>query len=489
MTADQDQAYRGRFRLKNGTQLLRSADGGAVLQSDPLRAYKLNRSAFGILERCGSGVHWGHEQDLNAAPGVVAFMDTLLLAGIVEWLPDAPRNPPLVSIVIPVFNRAAQIEACLRSLQALDYPSDKIEIIVVDDASWDHSAAVARRFGVRLIVQPCNRGQSAARNSGAAMARGDIIAFLDSDCVARPEWLRELVPYFQDRRVAVVGGFVDTYYHEKRIDRYEQVCSALNMGPDAAIGRGSNAVFYVPTCNMLISRKVYQQAAGFDESLRVGEDVDLCWRLMAAGHRLLYIPKGRVLHKHRSRLWPALLRRFDYGTSEAMLYSRFPGVVKKFPVRPAAIVLSLILAAALATRSWHWLLLVPGLLAFETLVRRRQMRRKMNIRLPLRATIQGILMAHARFLNYPTFYLVRYHLLLLIGLSFMLPSLIGLWSALIVYPVASVYLRKRPRLSFPVFAFFYLAEHAFYQSGVFWGCLRQKSFRLYRIQTVPKETT
>jgi mycofactocin glycosyltransferase len=483
------QPYGGKLRLKSGTQLLRSGDGGAVLQADPLRAFKLNRSAFGILERCRSGLHGAEDHDGIATAPVVAFLDTLLQAGVLEWMPDPPRDLPAISIVIPVFNRAAQIEACLRSLQTLDYPTDKLEIIVVDDASWDHSAAVARRFDVRLIVRPFNRGQSAARNCGAAAARGDIIAFLDSDCVARPEWLRELVPYFQDRRVAVVGGYVDNYFREKRMDRYEQVCSALNMGPDAAIGRGSNSVFYVPTCNMLVSRKVYQQAGGFDESLRVGEDVDLCWRLMAAGHRLLYIPKGRVLHKHRSRMWPALLRRFEYGTSEALLYSRFPGVVKKFPGRPAAMILFVLLAAALATGAWHWLLFIPGLLAFETVGLRIRMRLKMNIRLPLRAAIKGILMAHVRYLNYPTFYLVRYHLLLIIGLSFMLPSLIGLWSALIVYPVASVYLRKRPRLSFPVFAFFCLAEHAFYQSGVFWGCLRQKSFRLYRIRTVQKETT
>ena len=82
---------------------------------------------------------------------------------------------------------------------------------------------------------------------------------------------------------------------------------------------------------------------------------------------------------------------------------------------------------------------------------------------------------------YLAFYLVRYHLVLLIVLACALPALIWLWLALILFPTLVAYFKKRPQLSFPVFAFFYLAEHAFYQSGAFWGCLKQMSFRLYGI--------
>ena len=111
-----------------------------------------------------------------------------------------------------------------------------------------------------------------------------------------------------------------------------------------------------------------------------------------------------------------------------------------------------------------------------------QLNRKMNIRLPATEIAAAVGKDHFQLAYYLAFYLVRYHLLLFIILSFAVPSLIWLWLALIIFPTLVAYLRKRPRLSFPVFAFFYLAEHAFYQSGAFWGCIKQRSFRLYGIK-------
>jgi mycofactocin glycosyltransferase len=475
----------GRYQLRRGIRLIEAPEGGVILQSNPLRAIKINRPAFEILKQCESGVQAYQMRTCGASSAAGALLDTFRQGGLLDWMPPPARSLPLVSIIIPVYNRPDELEACLASLQQLDYPPGRVEVIVVDDASWDHTAAMARRFDVRLIIQPHNMGQSAARNTGAAAARGEILAFLDSDCVAEPGWLSELVPYFQDSRVALVGGYVAACYDEKLMDRYEQVCSALNMGADPAMGSGSSSVFYVPTCNMLVRRDIYSQAGGLDESLHVGEDVDLCWRLMADHHHLLYVPRGRVLHKHRSNLLSGFARRFDYGTSEAVLYSRFPRITKQFPWQPAGLGIIVVLMTALATRSWIWLVLAAGMLALETGCKWIQLKYKMDIRLPRTAVLAAVVKGHFQLGYYLAFYLVRYHLLLLIGLSVTVPSLIGLWLAVITLPTLVVYLRKRPRMSFPVFAFFYLAEHAFYQSGAFWGCLKQKSFRLYGISFRP----
>jgi len=137
--------------------------------------------------------------------------------------------------------------------------------------------------------------------------------------------------------------------------------------------------------------------------------------------------------------------------------------------------------AALATQSWIWLILIAGLALVEIGCKRVQLLRKMNIRLSGTEMFTAAIKSHFQLAYYLAFYMVRYHLLPLIILAYALPSMIWLWLAVIIFPTLVTYLRKRPRLSFPVFAFFYLAEHAFYQSGAFWGCLKQKSFRLYRI--------
>jgi len=471
----------GCFQLKKGIRLIRTPAGGLLLQSNPLRALKINRAALDILENCRTGLQVDQGQNGPGSKAVLPFLDTFTQGGLLDWVPPRKQALPMVSVIIPVYNRPHEIQECLASLLTLDYPPENVEVIVVDDASRDHTAAVVRRFNVRLIIQPRNLGQSAARNIGVGAAKGEIIAFLDSDCIARPGWLRELVPYFQDPRVALVGGHVDAYYREKRMDRYEQVCSALNMGPEPAMGRGDRCVFYVPTCNMLVRKSAYALVGGLDESLRVGEDVDLCWRLMAAGHHLLYKPLGTVLHKHRNRLLSGLLRRFDYGTSEAVLYDRFPQVTKQFPWQPAGIAMLLAGVAALATQAWPWLALMVGLPVVEAGCKRIQLANKMGIRLPIAEILGAVIKSHFQLAYYLSFYMVRYHLLPLLALACVLPELTWLWLALIVFPVLVTYLRKRPRLGFPVFAFFYLAEHAFYQSGAFWGCLKQKSFRLYRI--------
>jgi hypothetical protein len=105
----------------------------------------------------------------------------------------------------------------------------------------------------------------------------------------------------------------------------------------------------------------------------------------------------------------------------------------------------------------------------------------MAIRLPWKDVLAAVIKDHFQLAFYLAYILVRYHLLLLIVLSFAVPSQIWLWLTIVIFPTLVTYVRKRPRLSFPVFAFFYLAEHAFYQSGAFWGCLKQKRFGLYRI--------
>ena len=260
------------------------------------------------------------------------FLDTLIQKGYVAQdgfarLDDA--DCPAVSVIIPVRNRPAEITACLASLARLDYPAEKLEIIVADDASEDDTPeAVARFPEVRLLRMQQHRQASFCRNRAAEAARGDILAFIDSDCLADATWLRELVPAFRDPALGALGGWVDAASEENGLDRYEKVKSALNIGSWFKRSEPAERFFYVPTCNFLVRRTDFLSLGGFREDLHVGEDVDFCWRLQDAGHVLEYRPMGKVSHRHRNRLAAFCARRFDYGTSEPVLQQIHAGRVK-----------------------------------------------------------------------------------------------------------------------------------------------------------------
>lgn len=480
-----DATTRGRFTLKPGLKLIAGEGGGILLQPTPLRILRINTAAFALLQQYQSesfSKDSAYSETAHITGAALPFFDTLWQAGLVEWQPVEGVFEPSVSIVVPVYNRAGEIGSCLEALLALHYPAARREIIVVDDGSTDDTAAVVSRYPVKLLRLPQNRGQSAARNAGVRAAGGEIIAFIDSDCIAAPDWLRQLVPYFQDARVALVGGYVDSFYRESRLDRFEEVQSPLNMGKEMAFGSAAASDFYVPTCNVLIRKAAYLAVGGLDEELRLGEDVDLCWRLKETGHRLLYVPQGKVRHKHRNRLGEILRRRFEYGTSEGFLFSRHGQVKKRFPWKPAALTFFILCCLGVLTRSPLFLPVAALLAGGEAWRRRRELRRKTGVQLSSTTVLPAILKDFFASAFYLTFHLVRYYLVLILGLALLVPAAAPLVALLIFFPVLVEFARKKPRLSLPVFLFLYLAEQACYQAGVFWGCLTWKSFRPYHLR-------
>jgi len=471
----------GLYRLKKGTRLITEEGRCFALQMDPLRAIGVNPSAMRILEQCRGGFSPWEEGDDTRVGAAVSLCDTLYVAGILDWVPSRVLFEPFVSVIVPVYNRAHEIGPCLESLLCLNYPVSRREIIVVDDASTDQTVSVVRGYDVRLLIQSRNLGQSAARNAGVRAAKGEIIAFMDSDCTADPRWLDELLPYFHDPRPALVGGYVDDVGGVSRLDRFEAVQSPLNMGAGEILGKGDKSVFYVPTCNMLVRKALYLQTGGLDEQLRVGEDVDFCWKLMSEGHRLLYIPKGRVNHRHRNRFPGTFSRRFDYGTSEAVLYDMYPQKTKRFPVYREGILLLLLLLTALTIKSVALLLGGLVFLMVETLYKQMRFNRSFGLALPLRRFFSAIGKRHLMLSYHLTYHVTRYYLIPAIVLAFFVPQTALPLLVVSILPAVVLYFEKKPDLGFPFFFLFFCLAQGFYQSGVFWGCLKQGSFRLYRV--------
>lgn len=387
---------------------------------------------------------------------------------------------PSISVIVPTKDRAAELEDCLVALFGMDYPSERLEVIVVDDGSRDDTPEVVRRHPCTYLANDRNRGQSYSRNVGARAASGEVLAFIDSDCVASPEWLRELAPFFSWPALAAVGGLVSGYYDESRLDRYEQVASSLNMGDRLILMADDRSMSYVPTCNLLVRREAYLELGGLREDLRVGEDVDFCWRLRAAGWRLVYSPTGVVGHKHRNRLSQMLRRRAAYGTSEALLHALHPGKRKTMPVRLLpALTVGIAAAAALGLEPRFLLLSLMPLVGDGLRSTVHLARSGVRVR-PSRVWFAA-LRGHASFAYSVSYHLVRYYLVPCAAVGFVAP---GVWltaAVALVYVAAVDYRVKRPQLSFPVFLGLSLAEHTAYQVGVVVGCVRRRSFRSYLI--------
>ncbi|MFC1942565.1 mycofactocin biosynthesis glycosyltransferase MftF [Chloroflexota bacterium] len=469
------------FSLADNTYLREDPDGWFLISRVPLRILRVNQSLFELLKHLREGgelsgfVSRNHGSDEG---GLLRVLLPLVSRGYLKLDRIAElKDYPFVSIIIPVRDQPADLAECLESLSKLNYPKARLEVIVVDDGSQS-DIFQGVHSDVRVIRQTESQGASASRNTGAENARGDILAFLDADCVAHEDWLREIIPFLKASTVGAVGGHVDSHYKNSYLDRYEEVSSSLNMGRRLLLEGDTESNFYVPTANIIITREVFMATGGFKEEMHVGEDVDFCWRMRNLGYTLLYVPYGRVAHKHRNQLGKMLRRRVDYGTSEASLYRAHRDKKKRFLMSAYSGLSFLALALSFLLVNPYPLVLILPLFGFDLLHKSGTLR-KCKMALPLRQTAYATVRSYISFYYFVFFHLIRYYLILMFGLGFLLHS-IWFFCGLALFLTSIVdYYVKKPKLPYPVFLFFYTLEHLAYQAGVFWGCLKLKYFRSY----------
>jgi len=183
-------------------------------------------------------------------------------------LPPPLAAPPKASVVVAAYNAEPTIGGCIDSLKKLRYPD--YEVIVIDDGSSDGTSRIAEAAGVRLM-HTTHRGLGSARNSGIAMATGDIVAFLDSDARADEDWLYHLVEAITRRGAAAAGGpnFPPTSSNGS---------SAFELAPGIPreVRIGGDELAQLCGCNMAITKSALSAAGGFDTSFTAaGDDVDL----------------------------------------------------------------------------------------------------------------------------------------------------------------------------------------------------------------------
>ncbi len=451
-----------------------------LIRENPLSAITLNRVWRPVLERMGKNGSVQFNKILSLVdvdPNMAEiYLNALVRKGFLETRGySEPDTYPMTSIIIPVRNRPDEISECLTSLLKLDYPPEKREIIVVDDASDDRTPEVVSGFDVKLIRNSTRKQASYCRNLAASEAKGEILALTDSDCAVHPLWLKELLPAFSDETNGAVGGKVDSWFENTALDRYEKVSSSLYKGRRSKSSREEGGFFYLPTCNLLVKKEIFLSLGGFDETMSVGEDVDLCWRLRDKGFETEYRPAGAVFHRHRNEMKAFFTRRFQYGTSEPFLNKKHSDRVKKMFYLPSAILLwALVLVSFLS--GFYWLSGICVLILFtDTHVRWMQVR-KNDLTIVYRQVLFAVFRGYFVSMYYWCEFFSRYYLfafVLLLPLS--LPvSLIIFINHLLVS--GCQYFQRRPALNFPAFLYYFTADQIAYQLGVWVACFRHMSF-------------
>jgi GT2 family glycosyltransferase len=223
------------------------------------------------------------------------------------------QDTPFFSVIVPTYERPAQLAACLRALARQEYPLERFEVIIVDDGSARSPRKILDQFRESLdlqLLEQKNTGPAGARNFGATRARGQFLAFTDDDCAPEANWLRALACSFAVNPDSIVGGrtvnaLPHNLYAETSQAIIEVVYAHFNADPDDARFFASN--------NFAVSAERFRLMRGFDESFITSEDREICARWRARGWRLSYAPEAIVHHAHDLTLRTLWRQHFGYG--------------------------------------------------------------------------------------------------------------------------------------------------------------------------------
>ena len=253
----------------------------------------------------------------------------------------------LISIIVPVYNRAGEIEEFLSSFSDQDSKTG-FEIIIVDDGSTDELQEVLDSYAAKLKIRyfyQQNQGPGAARNRGMSEAAGELMVFIDSDCTVPPNYISQLQTALSEDNFDAFGG------PDTQRDDFPPFLKAVNYSMTSFIGTGGTrgsakakvAKYYPRSFNMGIRRVVYEKIGGMND-LRHGQDMEFSNRIYKAGFRVIFLPDLKVFHKRRTNLRRFFKQIFNWGVTRINL-----GTIDSEMLKPVHALPSLIFAGLILT--------------------------------------------------------------------------------------------------------------------------------------------
>lgn len=205
---------------------------------------------------------------------------------------------PFVSVIVPVYNDPVALARCLQALCEQTFPAAKFEVLVIDNASSQPLDGVKTAFPQVTWLYEATPGSYAARNAGLAQARGEILAFTDSDCVPSPTWLQNGVQRLQEHpELSLLAGHIEIFFKDDRRPTAIELFEKLHAFPQQAY---VEEIHFGATANVFVRANVAKEVGGFRSGLQSGGDLDFGRRVHAAGHSLAFAPDAVVLHPARS---------------------------------------------------------------------------------------------------------------------------------------------------------------------------------------------
>ncbi|MEX0770010.1 MAG: glycosyltransferase [Balneolaceae bacterium] len=221
---------------------------------------------------------------------------------------------PFVSVIIPVLNNARGIRLAVDAVRNQTYPADRVEVIVVDNGSDDETPEVVSQLPVRYLTEESVKSPYAARNRALEVAKGEMIAFTDSDCIPDERWLEHAVRLIQRENADLMGGLV-TFEYSSKVTAAERYDSLINLEvKNNVLNRGA-----AKTSNLIVKKELFDEIGYFLHDVRSGGDVEWTQRATRKGYKIVFGSDVRVKKKART-LIPLLKKLYRIGKGQPAVW-------------------------------------------------------------------------------------------------------------------------------------------------------------------------